>query len=585
MLQFTILAACLFASCKKDFLDRQPLDAEADETLIFTQPEMEAYANNFYQALPGIKNGELAGGIFWLDNPSDNLVPSNINSIPLITGTLALSNTSGWNWSGVRATNYFLQNIYKSKESPAVRLPYIGEIRFFRAMYYYDLMRRFGDLPWYNRVLEANDAGLQAPRVSRSVICDSILADLDFAITNLKPKLSAAPQRLNRDVAIAFKARIALYEGTWEKYHKGSAFGGSKTDEGIADYLRQARDAAKALIDGGNYTIHSTNTVEWDYINLFNQKDLSTNKEIILWKKFDASLQVGHSAMRYRAGGTGLSKNLVESYLDIDGKPIAVSSKYAGDRTLEDVVKNRDPRLRHMIWLPGEAVEFNSAGVNVYPFYFNWMPSGDAAKNPTGYQLFKGQIRDQLEGTLLGTGTRAEILFRFAETMLIYAEARAELNELNQADIDLTINKLRKRAGMPNLLISTIITDPNWQFPGLSPIMNEIRRERRVELAAEGFRPDDLYRWRAHHLLKGYRAKGVWAALLPKSGGKNPYTGGAAPTITLGTNVLVGADGYVEPFIKSLPNGFLFNEKRDYLYPIPIEELTLNTNLKQNPEW
>ncbi len=582
---FSILIFTALYACNEDFLDRYPLDMLTDVSMTFSEREMELYCNNFYPSLPGVKAYEWSQGIFWGDNHSDNMVPSSYTSIPQVSGTFALSRAYGWSWETIRDLNYFLENCHKTEEPSSIALPYIAEIRYFRAYHYFNLLTMFGDLPWYNKTLTMNSPELYDPRISRSVICDSILADLDFAVKHLKPKKQAVSLRLNRESALTLKSRVALFEGTWEKYHKGTAFAGSKDDEGIKNYLLQARDAAYRIIQEGNFNIYSTNNKEWDYINLFNQRDLSDNPEIILWKKFDADQQVGHSGMRYRAGGTGISKSLVDAYLDQDGIPIAKSLKYQGDRTLEDVVKFRDRRLRHMILLPGEAVEYDDKGNNAYPFYFNWMPSGDAAKNTTGYQLLKGQIREVKEGQLIGTGTRAEIIFRYAEVLLNYVEARAELGELTAEDITLTIDKIRTRVGMPKFKMENITVDPKWDFPELSPLMNEIRRERRIELACEGFRYYDLFRWRAHHLLKSYKPKGVWAAMLPQAGGINPYTGAANPQIRIGQNVYVGSDGYVQPYLYSLPDGFRFNENRDYLLPIPVSELTLNPNLKQNPGW
>src|SRR5690606_38171276 len=130
---------------------------------------------------------------------------------------------------------------------------------------------------------------------------------------------------------------------------------------------------------------------------------------------------------------------------------------------------------------------------------------GGEANTTTGYQIQKGALPNkQLQQTDFGS-TTAAIIFRYAETLLIYAEANAELSEISQTDIDRSINLLRRRVGMPDLVINSIVNDPNWEFPLLSPLINEIRRERRVELACEGYRLSDLLRWRGHALFVGKR--------------------------------------------------------------------------------
>jgi hypothetical protein len=161
------------------------------------------------------------------------------------------------------------------------------------------------------------------------------------------------------------------------------------------------------------------------------------------------------------------------------------------------------------------------------------------------------------------------IQYRYAEVLLNYIEAKAELGQITQAEIDKTIKKLRDRVGMPNLLLANIETDLNWEFPSLSPVLNEIRRERKVELALEDFRWDDIARWAAaEELIVGKRPKGAKAAQFP-----------VPPVLP------TDANGFIDPYRNALPNGFGFKVDRDYLNPLPQHELTLNRNLKQNPGW
>ena len=175
------------------------------------------------------------------------------------------------------------------------------------------------------------------------------------------------------------------------------------------------------------------------------------------------------------------------------------------------------------------------------------------------------------------------IILRYAEALLIFAEAKAELGTITQGDIDITVNAIRDRVGMIHLDLNNITHDPDWDYPALSPVINEIRRERRVELAFETLRWDDLARWRAHHLIVGKRPKGILYIGSNLEGTYFDYLGN--PTIVLGQNLYVDTDGFIDPYQGALPGGFGFNPDRDYLSPIPSDEITLNNNIQPNPGW
>ena len=150
------------------------------------------------------------------------------------------------------------------------------------------------------------------------------------------------------------------------------------------------------------------------------------------------------------------------------------------------------------------------------------------------------------------------ILFGYPEVLLNYVEAKAELNDISQADIDITINKLRERVGMSKLQMNNISVDPKWEFPTLSPIINEIRRERRIELAIQGFRQADILRWRAHELFAKKRPLGA------------KFNQSYYPAMVIGVDVFIDNKGYIDFYQKSLTNGYQFDPNRDYLYPLPI---------------
>lgn len=320
----------------------------------------------------------------------------------------------------------------------------------------------------------------------------------------------------------------------------------------------------------GTYSLFTTGDPNTSYYNLFNKTEFQDNPEVILARTYSLLLGLTHRAQNYliyRGSRTGLSKSLVNDYLCLDGKPVAAHPEHS-DKNLTDEIKDRDPRLAQTIWCPGDL----RYGVGEEPLYFElpFLNLTGEQHCTTGYQLKKGSDPYCVDTENAETGV---IVFRYAEALLNYAEAKAELGEITQEDVDKTINVIRQRVGVAGLQLNNIANDPNWQFPALSPIINEVRRERRVEFACEGYRLDDLMRWRAHELIVNKRLKGYY------------YNASDFPEIVVGEGVYLDENGYVDPYQVSLPNGFQFNPERDYLLPLPTTELVLNGKLEQNPGW
>jgi hypothetical protein len=380
------------------------------------------------------------------------------------------------------------------------------------------------------------------------------------------------------------KARICLYEGTWEKYHAGTAFGVGGADG--TDFIQIAATTASQLMNLGIFSLYTGPEGE-EYWSLFNQFDYAGNPEVMLWKRFDIGLQITHNVNRYLpfgSGRIGMSKGLIDSYLCTDGKPISTSPLFLGYDSISQEATNRDPRLVQSLFLKGYDQTIHSpGGLNDQQFDLPSLDGIGEFLNTTGYAIYKGANPEYSQQTVNDIGTQGSIIFRYAEALLIYAEARAELGMATQDDIDRTVNKLRDRVGMIHLDINNITFDPNWDFPALSPLINEIRRERRVELVCEGFRWDDLARWRAHHLIVGKRLKGAKYIGTNLEGAYKDYLGN--PTISIGVNLFVDGNGFIDPYQQVLPDGFGFDPERDYLSPIPSDEITLNSNLTQNPGW
>jgi starch-binding outer membrane protein, SusD/RagB family len=558
-----------FSSCNKDLLDLTPLDQISDPEFWKTDQDLELYMNGMYSVLPGW-NLSGSGGNPLLDAGTDMAISVGLwlGTKNRLDGSINVpSSGGGWSWTTVRNVNYFLANSDRVK-SGALKDHYIGEAYFFRAFNYFNLLKQFGDLPIVKVPLTVNDKdALNGPRSSRTDVVNFILADLDMAASKLKKKSEVPAQRISKDIALLFKSRVALYEGTWEKYHQNDAFKG-KTD-GKA-FLTAAAAAAKAVMDGGTYRL-STGNPNQVYYELFNQVNLSSNSEILLWRSYSSAQGDAFTNQLWNwPHGSGYTQDMVRMYLCSDGLPIGLSPLYQGERDIRDVVKNRDPRFVQTVMNPGDPVTItlkNDTTKYTLPLL------GGAQTGPTGYESQKFR-RPQLDPATGGaSGELAYIVFRYAEALLNYAEAKAELGELTQADVNLSINVLRARVGMPNMVLASIPTDPNWPDYGyaLTKELQEIRRERAVELMTEGFRLDDIMRWAAHKLVVGKRPKGAFYSNEIKA---------AYP------NLAVDAGNFLDPFRTTLigtGSTWGFNPAKHYLLPIPINELTLNTSMVQNP--
>lgn len=558
----SFLLILLLGACEKSkFLEKTPQDQITDASYWKTAKDLELFINPFYELFTGWPSH--GAGPFWLDNNSDNMI-AGVYDVRL-AGLRPLPETGGgWSWTNIRNINVFHANYQRVIDNVGGRNAAIdqaiGEGYFFRAFLYFDLLKRFGGVPWYDRPMTTSDQELYNPRDTRDVTANHILADLDQAIQLLKT--DAGEFRVNKYIALAMKARVALYEGTWQKYHAGTEFGINNANPNT--YFNQAVDACDQIMRTNTFQIEGSSVS--DYVRLFNQDDLSSNREIMLWKQYMLGFNA-HNGQRYLSiigGATGLSKSLVESFLCIDGLPIAVSQLYQGDNNLNNEIKNRDPRLDAIVFKEGDAINED--------FIFQKAPIhlGGEANTTSGYQIQKGALPNKsLQQTDFGS-TTAAIVFRYAEVLLNFAEAKAELGNIEQTDLDKSINLLRRRVQMPDLKLNAIVADPNWDFPTLTPVINEVRRERRVELSCEGYRLTDLMRWRGHHLFVNKRPRGA------------KFIAADYPGFN---NVNLDAQGYIDYYKSILSDGYKFNPQRDYLDPLPVNELLLNPQLIQNPGW
>lgn len=562
----------LALGCNKNFLDRVPQDQISEPAYWQTPNDLQLYVNNLY--------ARLANYTYTMDEGSDNALSSTYRSSRMLGQVLATTDAIGDEYTYVRQVNIMISNMNKVLDPDGNQ--YKGEAYYFRAFHYFNILKSVGAAQIVTEPLKADDKELYATlRSPRDSVADFILSDLDKAITLLKTKSeltkTSAFQRISKDAALAFKARVALYEGSWEKYHNGTPFGVANAD--YNNFFSQAADAAKNLIDNFGYRLDD------DYGSVFTHHELSgtpiASHEIIFARQFDhVKYNVGWAAsgeqMNTWPNGIGLTRSAIRSYLCTDGLPISLSSSYVGETSLNTITNNRDPRLAMTIFTPGELWRVSGTGDSTFfPDSFIG-PSG--APLTTGYVARKFFINDAFEtaGQDRLTWDHITVYFRYGEVLLNYAEAKAELGQFNQSDADISINQLRSRASvhMPALMVGSIASDPDWPDWGysLEPLLQEIRRERRVELIGEEFRFDDLMRWAAAKLITGQNYRGA-------------YYGPVLQQIHGQANQPRDDNNYMQPLKDFLPDGYQFDPTRDYLLPFPIDEITINPNLTQNPGW
>lgn len=544
-----LAAALLVSGCNDGFLDRSPQSLN-DQTFWASTNDLKTYANAFYGILPG--------GVTNLgDTNSDDQVPNSINSF--LWGQYVVPTEGGlWsktNWSNLRQINYFMTHYQSVEGSEAEINKYVGEMRFFRALEYFSKIKTFGDVPWLDKELGTDSEELYGPKMARNEVAKKVIEDLDFAIEWLPEAGSEEANRLNKDIARHIKARVCLHEGTYYKYHTELGY----TDE-VEGLLKGAAEASDAIISSGKYEVYSTGKPESDYHDLFILEDKSSLKEAILYIDYVENMRMhnmGHGSVEASAG---FSKDFVDCILYTDGKPRSVTEKATADNTIAEEMKDRDPRFAQLIKNDSYLTEDDLAKDNYDDNYVDsWCLTG--YRTIKGYDpntAYRGYNMETCDG----------IAYRYAETLLINAEAKAELGTLTQADLDKTVNELRDRVAMPHLTLEVGFTDadwPDWGY-GISSVLQEIRRERRVELAGEGFRFDDLCRWKAGHLLDNVQTYV----------GKKLSTGGQAIVYPNYTNDDLS---YQEGKSRKW-------DDKMYLYPIPTGELQRNPQLlPQNPGW
>ena len=591
---FIVLIGSLTA-CKKGDLDRFPQTQIAPNLFFNSEEDLSLYVNGLISQPD--RNSYLN------DQSSDNVATTAAVEVKNIMGGKANAQniTTGWTWSRLRNINYFLENYNKAKVSAEIKNHYAGLARYYRAEFYLDKVKRFSDVPWYSNTLNPDDEQqLQKTQDPRTLVMDSVMADLDFAYKNTREKVpSGTPGKWS--VATLY-ARAALYEGTYRKYHDELNLKSTANK-----FLETAARVAGEIIASNKFSINNTKRPEQDYADLFSSQDLSLNPEIILVNAFDMNKNRSQNVNSVVFGNyeQAPAKDLIQAYLMKDGSRFTDLPNYDKTSFVKEF-ENRDPRLAQTIAYPGWVR--NTASIpTTYIQELN--------KNFTGYHQLKGFVNSNDNTILNGVDFP---VYRYAEALLIYAEALAELGTITQSDLDRSLNLLRQRAGLPNLNLAAANANPDpimsLQFPNINSnkgLIMEIRRERRVEFAFENSRYDDIMRWKAGKLLTK-SPEGIYFPGL----GKYDMTGdGIEDIILIDQGMTIPAEGKkqvnslrvelvyyragsigsdVTVYLKngnaggnivteSVPRNF--EEPKYYYRPVPQQQVLLNPNLKQIFGW
>lgn len=574
LIKYTLvgIAALDLYGCE-DQLDRYPKDKLTPDKFFRNEQECQLYTNDFYTIFPTTVYGESA-----------DVIAKNVLTSEVLGNRTVPATASTWKWEKLRDINFFLEYSSNCKDRD-VRLQYEGLARFFRAYFYFEKVKYYGDVPWVDRPLASNEEELYKGRDSRDLVMSKVIEDLDFAIEHLSP--TKETYRVSEWTALALKSRVCLFEGTFRKYH------------GLDDadyYLAECVSAAGTFIEKSGYTIYKSGSTP--YLNLFSSIN-AISSEIILARAFNTAIGLKHDVNGYLTGTTmgrpGLLKNVASMYLMKDGTPFTSQPGWE-TMQLPDESKNRDGRFAQTVRTPGyKRIDDDKES------------APNLAATMTGYQLVKFLLPAKYDAYQASTSDMP--LFRTAEVYLNYAEAKAELGTLTQEDLDKTIKPLRERAGVANLSLEWANANPDPYLASAETgyanvtgankgVILEIRRERTVELLMENFRYWDIMRWkegkRFEKPFEGLYFPGVGSYDLNSDGtddvciwsGTKPDT--KIPVVyELGVDVKLseGDHGYIR--IHDDPNLVrTWNEERDYLYPIPTDDRVLTQGaISQNPGW
>lgn len=587
---YILAGACIlgFSSCADTFLDLKPLDAKTDLIYFKTPEHFREYANGLYGQLLGWQS---AYGSIWdhMDMSSD-LATCMKYSSGVGTGVMGIPDSDGrWGncYANIRATNHMFERAASSYTGDLADIKgELAEGHFFRAYNYFYLLKFFGGVPIVTKVLDVESPELYGERRSRYEVVDLILSDLQEAIDGLptEQNIAAADKgKISRQAAQAFKARVLLYEATWRKYNgtstdfEGSA--GPSSDQ-VNAFLEESIQLSQTVMNDPAYSLWNYNSIpemkNQSNRYLFNIEEpgsnpvgagRDTNKEFIIASIYSQDTRKGQIDLnRIIYSDIRPSRKLMDMFLCNDGLPISVSNQFKGYHNPGDEFKNRDYRMACYVNTYASSLKVENCGYGVCKFAITI--NRNAKDESPNYPVL-----------------------RLAEVYLNYAEAVMErYGKIEDQQLNNSVNKIRARAGVANLtnaLAEQIRQKTNTEKTKDQVMLDEIRRERAVELFMEGHRFDDLKRWGiAEEALNQSRCGAVVGsadyptAFIDEEGNAtSEYTPGV---FTRGTEVVTTGAGDLPCVVLHRATDCDFG-KNDYLWAIPRDQINLNRNLKQNP--
>ncbi|MGX5857629.1 RagB/SusD family nutrient uptake outer membrane protein [Dyadobacter jiangsuensis] len=582
------------SACNDDFLEKLPQTSISPEVFFANEGDLALYVNGLL-SMPDMY------GTYLNDQSTDNAATTGAVEMKVVmTGSPSSQTiTGGWDWGRLRNINYFLDNYNKAAATADVKAHYAGIARYYRAQFYLEKVGRFSDVPWFSKTVNPGDEELYKTQDPRAVVMDSVMADLAFAAANVRESVTAGTP--GKWAVMTQYARTALYEGTYRKYHSELNLQASANK-----FLETAATVSAEIMASNKFSIYNTGKPNADYAALFNSQDLSSNKEVILANAFDQTKDRSQNVNSTVFGDyeQAPSRDLVQTYLMKDGTRFTDVQGYQQFGFVKEF-QNRDPRLAQTLVYPGWV---RAAETAPYILRLN--------KNFTGYHQLKGYI-NSTDNVILNSVDVP--VYRYAEVLLTYAEAKAELGTLTQDDLDKSVNLIRARVGMPDLKLAAANGSPDpvmvQKYPNVTGanrgVIFEIRRERRVEFAFENQRFNDVMRWQAGKLLtvipEGLYFSGLGKYDLTGDGVEDIILIDKSKTIpdekekeknSLGVVLIYYRAGAIgEDVTVYLKNGNAggtmvtetavrkFEDPKYYYRPVPQKEMLLNPKLKQVFGW
>nr|WP_300701763.1 RagB/SusD family nutrient uptake outer membrane protein [Bacteroides sp.] len=555
---FSLLVGALaLNSCS---LDKYPETTLTDTGFWKSETDLRGACNRLYIDLPGFLSGN------GHDMRSDEIVGTTPNDIS--AGSRGVPERSDdWSkpYSYINVCNNIIIKGEKAAVSESIKNRWLAEAYFFRAYYYFDLLKKYGGVPLILKVFDdTTDPDIKRGQDSREIVIQQCYKDLDFAATWLPDIDEVADNanwgRVSRSAALAMTTRIGLYEGTYIKYH-------SLPEGDSQNHLKKAIDAAEDMIYN-----EKRHELYPDFQKLFYfEGEGRQNKENILVKVYGpngaSNAIVMHNQASTKAMNASITRQMIDNFLYTDGLPKQKSPLYQADIRMNDAFENRDPRLDMTVFKYGE-VAYKNVG---------FTPFDNVNYGGSGYPIKKGFLNSEFDTN--GRETIDRIIIRYAEVLLSYAEALYEYNgDISDQKLDETVNLIRRRSGFTTRLSNAFVKTNSLNM------LEEIRRERMVEFIDEYLHYDDIIRWKT---AEDVLPKAILGILVnPDESAKTDKELNHRFTDTNGNYNDVKVYDQPRIYVIEEAASRSFNPARDYLYPIPSYEIaTSGGNIKQNPEW